>query len=165
MEEGTSPPAVAPYRVAVIMERLQLGGRWAVEKWEAKGVVRDTLPPGACEQVIVNEERLLEVAFPGFAIRLERTEAEGYYLNITSPHPKLFVLWRLDGGLARPQRLTASYHEGARWMDSGENVDGVALPPDLIPWIADYVAAHYRPEPRKAPRYASSRDRGVASRR
>jgi hypothetical protein len=31
--------------------------------------------------------------------------------------------------------------------------------------MAGYVAEHYQPEPRKKPRYASSRDKGVASRR
>jgi hypothetical protein len=61
--------------------------------------------------------------------------------------------------------VTASYHEGARWMDAEETVDGVALPTDLLPWISEFVAEHYRPEPPKKKRYASSRDKGVASRR
>jgi hypothetical protein len=67
--------------------------------------------------------------------------------------------------IARPELLTVSYNEGTRWADSGENVDGVALPADLIPWMAGYVTEHYQPEPRKKPRYASSKDKGVASRR
>ena len=50
--------------------------------------------------------------------------------------------------------------EGTRWADSGEQVDGVALPVDLMPWMAQFVEAHYRPEPPKKKRYASSRDRG-----
>jgi hypothetical protein len=105
------------------------------------------------------------VLFPPMKLKLERAEAEGYYLNITSPQPKLFVLWRMDDEIARPVFLSVSYNEGTRWADSGENVDGVALPADLIPWMAGYVAEHYQPEPRKKPRYASSKDKGVASRR
>jgi hypothetical protein len=93
-------------------------------------------------------------------IRLQRDEAEGYYYNITSPQPKVFVMWRDDDGSARPVQLTVSYHEGARWMDSEAHVDGVPLPPELLPWIGEFVAEHYRPEPRKKVKYASNKDRG-----
>jgi len=113
----------------------------------------------------VSGENATQILFPGMTLRLERAEAEGYYLNITSPRPKLFVLWRLREEIARPEFLTVSYNEGTRWADSGENVDGVALPAELLPWIAEFVAEHYQPEPRKKPRYASSKDKGVASRR
>ncbi|HXF66489.1 MAG TPA: DUF3305 domain-containing protein [Burkholderiales bacterium] len=165
MMEVSGPSAVAPYPVAVIMERVRYADRWAAERWEAKGIVRDPLPPGSEERLIVAREDLTQVLFPGFLVRLHRTEAEGYYLNITSPEPKVFVLWRMHENVARPQLLTVSYHEGARWTEGGENVDGVALPQDWLPWLAEYVAAYYRPEPKKKPRYASSRDKGVASRR
>jgi hypothetical protein len=154
-----------PYSVAVIMERVRLNNRWATEKWEAKGVVLDAQQQGSHERVIVDEENLMQVLFPLMKLKLERAEAEGYYLNITSPQPKVFVLWRMREEIARPELLTVSYNEGTRWADSGENVDGVALPADLIPWMAGYVTEHYQPEPRKKPRYASSKDKGVASRR
>jgi hypothetical protein len=35
----------------------------------------------------------------------------------------------------------------------------------LLPWIAEFGALHYKPEPKKKVRYASSKDKGVASRR
>lgn len=158
----TNPPlnSATSCPVAVIMERVALANRWITEKWEAKGVVRDTAPPGSAEQVIVREEKLTQILFPGHVIRLQRDEAEGYYLNITSPQPKVFVLWRLHGEVARPEFITVSYGEGTRWADSGENVDGVALPAELLPWIGEFVAQHYRPEPKKQKRYASNKDKG-----
>jgi hypothetical protein len=166
MSESAAPPVVAPYALAVIMERVRLANRWATERWEAKGVVRDPEPAGSGERVIVDEERLMQVLFPGFMLKLHPDEAEGYLYNITSPEPKVFVMWRVgEDGLARPQSLTVSYHEGARWMDTEETVGGVALPPELLPWINAFAAAHYKPEPKKKKRYASSRDKGVASHR
>ena len=165
MAQNTGPSPIAPYTIAVIMERVKLANRWATERWEAKGVVRDAMPPGSGERVIVNSENLTQVLFPGFTLKLHLDEAEGYYLNITSPQPKIFVMWRLSDEIARPDRLTVSYHEGARWMDSEETVAGVALPPDLLQWIGEFVSEHYQPEPRKKVRYASSKDKGVASRR
>ncbi len=145
--------------VAVVMERVALDNRWVREKWEAKGVVCDASPRGTPYRVIVRDEKLTQLLFPGHGIRLQRDEAEGYYLNITSPTPKVFVLWRMHDEIARPEMLTVSYHEGARWMDSDEHVDGVALPAELLPWIGEFVEQHYKPEPRKA-KYASSKDKG-----
>jgi hypothetical protein len=110
--------------------------------------------------VIVENEKLTHVLFPGYRLHLARDEAEGYFMNLTSPAPKVFVLWRPVDGVARPERLTVSYTEGTRWADSGEQVDGVPIPAELVPWIAEFVEAHYRPEPPKKKRYASNKDKG-----
>lgn len=163
--DTTSPSRIAPYPIAVIMERVRLANRWATERWEAKGVVRDLSPPGSGERIIVNDEHTTQILFPGFVLKLHRDEAEGYLYNVSSPQPKVFIMWRMREEVARPESLTVSYHEGARWMDTEETVGGVALPLDLLPWIAEFGAAHYKPEPRKKVRYASSKDKGVASRR
>lgn len=166
MAENSGLSALAPYPIAVIMERVKLANRWATERWETKGVMRDVAPSaGGGGRVILSDESTTQMLFSGVALRLHVDEAEGYYLNITSPQPKVFVLWRMRDEVARPEFLTVSYHEGARWMDAEESVDGVALPPDLLPWIAEFVSEHYKPEPKKQRRYASSKDKGVASRR
>lgn len=165
MTDAPTIPRAAPYPLAVIMERVCLADRWATEKWEAKEILLDTSPPGSAERVILDDGQTMQVLFPGVTLRLEPAEAEGYLLNLTSPEPKVFVLWRADDEGVRPEQLTVSYNEGTRWADSEENVDSVPLPSELVPWIAEYAAAHYRPEPKKKPRYASSKDKGVASRR
>ena len=166
MVEAAGPSRIAPYPIAVIMERVKLANRWATERWDAKGVVRDVMPAGSGERVIVSDENLTQILFPGLMLRLHPDEAEGYIYNITSPQPKVFVMWRVgEDGIARPESLSVSYHEGARWMDAEENVGGVALPPDLLQWIAEFGAAHYTEEPKKKKRYASSRDKGVGSHR
>lgn len=148
------------YPLAVIMERTALVNRWIDEKWEAKGVVRDPLAAGSAPRVIVEQEGHMQMLFSGFQVHLTRTEAEGYYLNLTSPEPKVFVLWRPVDGVAKPEMLTVSYGEGTRWADSGEQVDGVPLPPELMPWMVEFVEANYRPEPKKQKRYATNKDKG-----
>jgi hypothetical protein len=155
-------PPVTVCNVAVIMERKALAGnRWLTAQWDASGVVRDTAPAGAAEQqVIVHDDNLTRIVYPGHQIRLYRDVAEGYLFNITSPEPKVFVLWRMHDEVARPERLTVSYHEGARWMDSDERVDGVPLPAELVPWIREFATQHYKPEPKKQKRYASNKDKG-----
>lgn len=158
VNEDLSP--TRSYPLAVIMQRTSLSNRWATEQWEAKGVVRHTAEAPSQPRVIVEREGVMQMLFPGHHLRLSRDEAEGYYLNLTSPEPKVFVLWRPEDGVARPERITVSYGEGTRWADSGEQVDGVSIPADLVPWMAEYVEANYRPEPPKKKRYASSKDKG-----
>lgn len=149
---------------AVIMQRTALNNRWASEKWEASSVLPDlnstALELGAAPRVILETPEILQVLFSGLQIRLQRDEAEGYYMNITSPQPKVFVLWRMGETWAEPHFLSVSYNEGARWLDSSEMVDGVPLPMELVPWLASYCADHYRPEPPKKKKYASSKDKG-----
>ena len=144
---------------AVIMQRTALNNRWASEKWEAGSVVPD-INPGAAPRVILQNAEMTQVLFAGLQITLQPDEAEGYYMNITSPQPKVFVLWRMGEVWAEPHFLTASYNEGARWLDSSESVDGVSLPAELLPWLARYCEQHYRPEPPKKKKYASSKDKG-----
>jgi hypothetical protein len=144
---------------AVIMQRTALNNRWASEKWEASAVVPD-LDCAAKPRVILQNPEMTRVLFAGLQIRLQRDEAEGYYMNITSPQPKVFVLWRMGEIWAEPHFLTVSYNEGSRWLDSSENVDGVPLPVELVAWLAAYCDEHYRPEPQKKKKYASNKDKG-----
>ncbi|MGZ8265544.1 MAG: DUF3305 domain-containing protein, partial [Burkholderiales bacterium] len=72
------------------MQRTALASRWASEQWEAKGVVRDIQGEGTKPRVIVERAELTQILFPGHHVRLSRDEAEGYYLNLTSPEPKVF---------------------------------------------------------------------------
>src|SRR5258706_15278270 len=156
--------AATTYPVEVIMERIKLASSWLPYRWEVKGIVRDIWSAGSGASVIVRDEQQLQVVFPGLQLKLARDEAEGYYLNLTSPEPKLFVLWRLHVEEARPEYVTVSYNEGTRWADSGENVDGVTLPSELRGWMGEFVEQNYRPEPRRKVRYASNKDGVIKNR-
>lgn len=160
MSNLQNPVSASSFLVAVIMERKVLTNRWISEMWEVKGVVPDGAPSGTPRSVIVREHASTQILFPGHVIRLQRGEAEGFYLNITSHQPKVFVLWRMQDEVAQPVMLSVSYNEGTRWADSGESVDGVPMPAALLPWIGEFVEQHYRPEPHKQKRYASNKDKG-----
>lgn len=79
-------------------------------------------------------------------IELHRDEAQGYYLNVTTAEPSIFVLWRLAAGQPAAVAVTLSYDEAGRWMDGGEMVDRVPMPGEMAAWLAEYVQLHYRPE-------------------
>lgn len=87
-------------------------------------------------------------------IRLFRDEAQGYYLNVTTPEPSIFVLWREQDGLAKAIDITLSYDEAGRWLDGGEAVDRVPMPEEMCAWLTEYVQLHYQPETRRKRRGA-----------
>jgi len=145
--------------VAVIMRRERLNNRWQPWRW----VLADVVPqePGfgnAPRRLLHNdhEERWLH---PGFVVELYRDDAEGYYLNATTPAPGWFVLWRMeeeatvgDEPIARPVAVTLSYHDAGRWLDAQETVEQVPAPADVVEWMHEFALAHYTPEPRKRAR-------------
>jgi len=135
--------------VAVIMQRLALNNKWCSEKWEAMGIIPDTGGGNKDWRVLYESAREKQVLFPGFDVTLYRDEAEGYYLNLSSPQPKVFVAWRPQENLAVPYIVTVSYNEAARWMDSNEHVDAVPMAPDIADWLSNYVREHYKPQSKK----------------
>jgi hypothetical protein len=147
--------------VDVIIERIPLTSRWASERWQPVAVemtpgaldppASDVVPgAGPCAPADASGNRW---RCRGFEIELHKSEAEGYFLNITAPDPRIFVMWRFfDDGrmpLARPVLVTVSYNQAGRYMDGGETVDGVPMLPEIARWMHEFIAVHYKPEPRR----------------
>jgi hypothetical protein len=146
----------ATKRVAVIMQRRALASRWQSEAWEPVGVLTDYEgEPGA--RVIVQDGDTTQWLYPGFDIELRRDEADGYYMNVSTDQPSVFILWRMEAALAVPQFVTVSYAEAGRWMDAGERVDLVPMPQAMFAWVGGYVERNYKPEPKKKRRPQSFR--------
>ncbi len=154
------------FPLAVIMERRRLDNPWVDEAWEAVGAVPAFDDADAAPRRIVHEADREQWRVGGFALELFRDEAENYFSNITAPVPKVFVMWRRDdeARLALPAAVSVSYGEAARWLDSGEQVDGVPMSRELADWVGDFVNTHYKPEPRRKVRRNDplAQDRGRA---
>lgn len=141
------------YKVAAILERQAVESRWETHRWSLAGVVPDT---GGAVRVLAEDERMLRRLHPGLTLTLFLGEAEGYYLNSTSDEPSVFVSLRTDeAGEPYPYQATLSYNEAARWMDASERVERVPAWPELAAWMAVWVAANYRPEPKQRKRARS----------
>jgi hypothetical protein len=144
-------------RVAVIMQRRALESRWQSETWELIGVLPD-YEGEAGARVIVDEGGTTQWLHPGFEVELRRDEADGYYMNMSTEQPSVFVLWRMEDERAVPQFVTVSYAEAGRWMDAGERVDQVPMPSEMWPWVGGYVERNYKPQPKKKMRPQSFRN-------
>jgi hypothetical protein len=133
-----NPPTIP---VNVWMEKRPVESRWVSHEWRAAAVTMagESVPQAGWE------------GYDGHEVSLFRDEAEGYYLNISTPEPKVFVMWRMQEGsdVAVPHMVTVSYNEAARLMDAQEKVEALPMPAAMRPWLEAYVAEHYKPEPKK----------------
>src|SRR5690242_3066271 len=104
------------------MQRRASTSRWADSVWEPWSVLSSADGNGAPRQ-LVDEPGIAQWLHPGFTLILHRDEIEGYYLNVSAPQPRVFVLWRMEGESALPLDVTLSSEEAGRWMDGGNSVD------------------------------------------
>ena len=88
------------------MQRRPAQSRWADTIWELNGVLAD---PGGNARVLREDGAAAQWLHPGFKLVLHRDEQEGYYLNVSAPQPRVFVLWRMDGEVALPLEVTVFF--------------------------------------------------------
>jgi hypothetical protein len=155
----TERPAID---VAVVMrkERLPAGhNRWQEWRWVLAEVLVREEAFGSQARLLRkshDEERWLH---PGFKVELFTDDAEGYYLNASTPAPCWFVLWRMEEQatlaeepLALPAMVSLSYHDAGRWLDAQETVEQVPAPPDVIAWMRSFADEHFVIEPKRRKR-------------
>jgi hypothetical protein len=154
-------------KVAVVMRRERIQGamsRWQNWRWVLADVVAHEDGFGNTARLLYkndNEERWLH---PGYAVELFADDAEGYYLNVSTPAPCWFVLWRMpdqarmtEEPVARPEMVSLSYHDAGRWLDAQETVEQVPAPVDVVQWLQAFVDEHYVVEPKRRKRPESFR--------
>lgn len=145
--------------VAVLMHRTPIANRWQHFQWKPIEITADPVLAAASSRCLRDGESESLWLFGGFDISLYTDEAEGYFLNISSPAPCWFVMWRMESrdgqDIAVPRQVTLSYNEAARLMDGGEQVDTLPASPAVVERLAAFVEQHYRPEPKKKRRKPS----------
>jgi hypothetical protein len=136
--------------VAVIMRRERLANRWQPWRWVLDDVVPQERAFGREPRLLMRDDAGERWLHPGFEVELFRDDAEGYYLNVTTPAPCWFVLWRMeeepsvaDEPMPRPTMVSLSYHDAGRWLDAQETVEQVAAPPAVVEWLRAFVDEHH----------------------
>lgn len=147
--------------VAVLMRLEAVQGpmaRWQSSRWVLADVVPHVASFGDQPKCLRQTDDGSLWLYPGIALGLYTDDAEGYWLNVTSPVPCYFVMWRLmdavEGSqpLAVPQAVSLSYHDAGRWLDAQETVETIAAPPSVVDWVRAFVAEHFVPEVKKRQR-------------
>ena len=163
--------------VDVVMRREPVAGpmaRWQPWRWVLSDVLLTGEPGWSSDDAQAPAAEPREVApldgapavagasywlYPAQRVTLFRDDAEGYFLNLSSPSPCFWVFWRLDEvrlvdgePAAVPQVVTLSYHDAGRWLDAQERVDQVVAPAPVVDWLREFVAEHYQAEPKRRKR-------------
>jgi len=155
--------------VAVVMRRERLDNRWQPWRWVLDDVVPNESGFGKAPRLLVRNDDGERWLHPGFTVELFRDDAEGYYLNATTPAPCWFVLWRMeeeariaDEPMPVPIMVSLSYHDAGRWLDAQETVEQVAAPQAVVDWLKAFIAEFYQPEvkrPKRPESFKSLTDR------
>jgi hypothetical protein len=132
---------VGPLPIFIVFERFGNLGQPSAT-WRVAGAMPEFAEPGELPPGISAHE-----------IWLFRDEAEGYYLNLESPEPSIFVMWRIDAnGYPKALAVSLSYNEAGRLLDAGETVERLAMPDEMKPWLAEFAQAHFQPDVKKKKR-------------
>jgi hypothetical protein len=141
---------------AVVVEMVKhpvtgAASRWATFQWGIGLVLDDTGATDEREPVAEGGGEADDaLRFSGLSVSLHASEGEGYWLNLTSPSPCLFVMWRQESGeLPVPWVVTASYNEAGRMLDAGEKVENAPMSEPMRAWVQAFTDANYKPEVRK----------------
>ncbi|HQR22047.1 MAG TPA: DUF3305 domain-containing protein [Burkholderiaceae bacterium] len=150
--ERTENPLRRP--AAVVTARRVVDNPWTSEIWVPIAVIERegarAAGPLLLERTAAGEQWL----HLGFEVELNRTEAHGYYLNLTTDQPAAFVEWELTESGCVPRWVTLSYDEAARRLDGGAEVEAVPMPGDWLPWLAAFTQQHLEIPEKKKRRHA-----------
>jgi hypothetical protein len=148
-------------RMAVLMRREPVQGpmaRWQPSRWVLADVVPHESGFGHHPRCLRESAHEALWLYPDWPVQLFTDDAEGYWLNVTSPAPAFFVLWRMtepeDGApaLAVPQAVSLSYHDAGRWLDAQETVETSPASQDVVDWLRVFAEQHFVPEPKRRQR-------------
>lgn len=150
--------------VGVVVERRDSDHPWQDHVWRVVAVI-----PGAPEAADWVElgggdgwTRYHAATLP---VELFSTDTEAYRYNLAFEAPQVFVVLDPDeteGREVTPVIATVSPYEAQDYLDAPERiVEGVAMPPSMRAWVADFVAAHHVEQPfRKRKQSPQKRDDG-----
>ncbi len=150
---GANIPAKVVWPVEVVFRKRPVASRWADFEWEpVEAIMSQIAPPLRCETEVRDECTYWR--WFGALMDLHPSEGEGYWLNLTSDAPCVFVMWRIDddagdGAVPIPAVVTASYNEAGRMLDAGDRVDRVPMPEPMQGALAEYTMKFYTPEKRR----------------
>ena len=139
--------------VAVILDRkIDPSKKWAFPSWHVFSI--DT-----GEHVQVSEMRVTEheqgmvkrIYWGGLKLNLFKDGSEGYWYNLLSQTPYLFVICNGEVGDmdVKPRYVTANQDEANGHLESDDLVLSIAMPASIRQLLEKYVIAHYRPVKKK----------------
>jgi hypothetical protein len=157
--------------VSVVLERtIDNKKKWVLPQWKAFAVVTGQHIYQHDQKVLIHEDEFRSRFFwGGLVVHLYKDGTEGYWYNLLSDSPYLFIVCDGEEGDrdVEPAFITANQDEATGYMESDRLVLSIAMPGDILDVIERYVVSHYHPEQkrkRKRQNWAENSDYAKRSR-
>jgi hypothetical protein len=139
--------------VSVILERaIDRSKKWVVPQWQIFAIVTGENLQQHDQKVLIHEDEIhSRYIWGGMVLKLYKDGSEGYWYNLLSDTPYLFVICDGEEGEmdVEPGFVTANQDEATGYMESDRIVLSIAMPLEIRDILERYVVTHYFPEQKK----------------
>ncbi len=139
--------------VAVVLERhIDPKRKWCYPTWRVHRVLTgDGLEASCGDSVIMVDHDTCRYIFTGYTLDLFRDGSEGYWYNLLSDQPYLFVICEGEYSAReiRPMLVTANQDEANGHMEADDMVLSAPMPPEITALLERYVVRYFKPEIRR----------------
>jgi len=142
--------------VSVLLQHDAQTDAWGQPRWRVIGILPEPgQPPEQPSRTLARDGAEGRVyLWRGLILRLNPTACDDYVLNLSSERPMLFIICQSDAdGELRPINVSADQQDGVEAQEFGETMFAVAMPHSIAAWLEQYTYKHWRPGPRKKPRW------------
>ncbi len=132
--------------IAVIMEKIPSDNPWIDFTYKAIGVVSSKGPANNGIQLIHEDNGVERYLINGLGLQLHIDECEGYYHNLMSPQPGIYIVaGEVDdpNDMPMPYLVSLSFDEVHAYLEGDEIVYAVEIPPELYQWSEAFILQHY----------------------
>jgi len=139
--------------VAVVLQRtIDPSKKWSYPNWSIAAVVAGENIQQQREKMTIHEtENTFRSFHGGLLLELFKDGSEGYWYNLLSDKPYLFVICEGEQGAmeVEPVFITANQDEATGHLESDDIVLSVVMPGEIRDLLERYVVDHYQPAIKK----------------
>lgn len=139
--------------VGVVLERtIDTQKKWVLPQWKCFAVVTGEHLLKSDQKVLIHQDELYSRYYwGGMELHLYKDGSEGYWYNLLSETPYLFIICDGEEGdrEVEPGFITANQDEATGYMESDRMVLSITMPADIRQILEQYVITHYQPEQKK----------------
>ncbi|GAB4377414.1 MAG: DUF3305 domain-containing protein [Kiloniellaceae bacterium] len=137
--------------LGVVIERRRIDHPWKDHSWRPVAVIpgAPALDPHGPWTLLREGDGWIQFHAGTLTLNLFRSETESYRVNLAQESPCVFVVLRNNDDRAIdheliPYLVTADPFEAQHYLDSGEEtVEVIAMPPEVLALVSDFIAAHH----------------------
>lgn len=136
----------------VLQRRVSRADRWGAPQWRVVAVVAGENLPRHAQAVLIHQDAdCRRTLHGGLTLNLHTDGGEGYWVNLQSDAPYLFVVCdEVDGDdELRPAFITANRFEANGYLEAERVVLPAPMPAAVCDIVERYVVSHYRPVVKK----------------